>query len=695
MRIQSLFFLCMTLAGILAVEGKVESAFEAYRRYEQANEAEKLTLAMGSATQFTERLSLERGAENQLLSTPQRADGEPLNAALQMRAATDDLLQITKGRLLALEPAQAGPLLGVLSHVAANLDTARKMAEENYTKPTEQRVADIGRTYIEQTDQAATRMEELVLGLDRLLTLNNPEISNIVTIARYSNRLRDYLGRKSVFLSRYVGTRQVPVPEVFDQITALTAKADLTWHMMHRAIGKVSNPPHLVEALNVTKVGIIDEGNPVYDRMVMAARTGADPQMSLSDWRAWTTRVLTTSLAPRDAAISDALERVRRNVSNDRANFLTTTLIAAAVILLIAALTIWFRRQVVQPIAHLTDVIKNVADGNLSVSVPAKDRHDEIGGIARAIEVFKEKAAESTSLRLEAEKARQAAASTASEIRHQLTDAFGQSAGASIDRIATANKSMQRATDVTVNFTRELKEQAFTTATNLNVALENISSVSLAASKLAAKISSVTDATEHSALVASKAEAEAKDADNKIRSLVDISGHIGSITQLIGNIASQTNLLALNATIEAARAGEAGRGFAVVASEVKALANETSKATAQIAAQMETMQDGIEESAAAIERIGMTIAAIDEMAKDMVFVFAEQREMTQAISASIEEASDRSSEVSRATSEMLRAVGDTSEAAEHLLRGVAALDVETRAMATDITTFISGVKSNS
>jgi methyl-accepting chemotaxis protein len=682
----------MSLAGFLAVAGKAEDAIEAYRHYLEARDTTRLTLVMGSATQFAERISLERGAENQLLSTKSEAGGEALAHANRMRVKTDELLTMTRERLGAVDARLRTDLFPKLAEVTKKLDVARGMAKANFTLPSSEREPDIGRRYIEQTETTSESMEDFIALLDRSLTLHDPAISKVLAIAQYSNMMRDYAGRRSVFLSRFVGTRQMPPPDVFEQMAGLAARADLAWQLLQRAIVKVGSPPDLVAAMRIAKKGLIEEGNPAYLAMTEKARVGAPPDIEFSEWRNWTVGILTTALAPRDAAIDEALSLVKKREQFYLKNCQIASATAVVMGLLVVGLTIWFRRRVVWPVLMLTDILRRVAEGESKITVPAQEQKDEIGDIARAIEVFKAKAEESSMLRLEAEQAREQASLIASEARELLADKFRASTDHSLQRITQANSSMQHAAEVTVTYTRGLQEQAFATGANLNAALANISDVADATDTLVSKIASVTQATEYSAQIAEQAEVEARDANAKIQSLVDISKDIGSVSELIGSIAAQTNLLALNATIEAARAGEAGRGFAVVANEVKDLANQTAKATGQIATKIAAMQQGIQGSAASMHKIGGTIASLDERAREMVLIFSEQREMTEAIRSSAEEASRRSAEVGEATKEMLHIIGDTSAAMEHLNSGVTSLGRETEAMEKDIAKFIADVK---
>ncbi len=316
-----------------------------------------------------------------------------------------------------------------------------------------------------------------------------------------------------------------------------------------------------------------------------------------------------------------------------------------AVLLLVLALTgaivVW--RSCLRPLARVTKVTEQVADGQLDVAVPYRGRPDEIGALAASIAVFQ------ATMRHNSQLNRTVSQDADAKLRRQNSIAveisrFSEEVEASLDelmkmssRAQAAATELAKAVDITLDRTSRATQAS-------SEATANVRDIASAADELAMSVQEIERQVAQSNDIAIKAVNEAEATNDTVQELSEAAGRIGDVVRLINDIAEQTNLLALNATIEAARAGDAGRGFAVVAGEVKALAGQTAQATEDIASQIAGMQQATERSIAAIGAIKRTIRDIGEISGAIAAAVTQQGAATQEIARSVETTSRRSAD---------------------------------------------------
>jgi len=375
-------------------------------------------------------------------------------------------------------------------------------------------------------------------------------------------------------------------------------------------------------------------------------------------------------------------------------SFLSTLLWVMMGIGIGIAMTIVYltNRAIVPPILGMVDAMGRLAAGDHSVEIPATDKHDEVGRMARAVVVFKEnmiKAKELAAKEAEAVKQRMARATRVNE----LTDAFDAHISEVLRSVASASTELQATASQMTATAEETSTQATAVSAATEEASANVQTVAAASEELASSVTEISRQVAQSASIAQKAVAEADRTNATVQGLLKDAGAIGDVVKLIHEIASQTNLLALNATIEAARAGDAGRGFAVVASEVKNLAEQTAKATDQIGAQVTSIQASSSEVVAAIKGIGATIGEMNEIAATIASAVEEQGSATQEIARNVQQAALGTSEISSNVSGVRQAAVDTGAAAQQVLHSSHALSDQSERMRVQVESFLSDIKA--
>jgi methyl-accepting chemotaxis protein len=361
-----------------------------------------------------------------------------------------------------------------------------------------------------------------------------------------------------------------------------------------------------------------------------------------------------------DTVISAELAR-----GHDLSNTLLAILVGSGVLLgLIGLVT---ARGVSRPLLRLADAMRRLAAGDKTVVALGAKRHDEIGAMTEALEVFYHNAREVDRLQDEQQHLRKQAETERKEALHSIIDQFRARVVSVIEQVVVAADRVRGTAEGLGATTDNLGRQAIALASASEQAASNVQAIAAGAEELSRSIDQIAHQTANSTGAATEAVAEAHRTDSSMLSLTDTAQKIGHVVSLISEIASQTNLLALNATIEAARAGEAGKGFAVVASEVKSLANQTAKATEDITAQVRGIQEATQGAATAIGGIGRRLTAINEVATSIAAAVEEQGAATRGIAENAQQAVAGAADVSGSIRAINQAAEDSGAATAQFL----------------------------
>jgi len=429
--------------------------------------------------------------------------------------------------------------------------------------------------------------------------------------------------------------------------------------LSRKAVGKTPTEAHDLNAKTVNKIGI--EADNILKKDIDLNNTGAEK-------------------AAQDAADSYA------------SAFMILAAILGAVVIIGIGVSFYVVRDVSTGIASIVNPMQALGKGDLSAEVPHRGEKTEIGAMADTLQVFKEA--------LIAKKAADEAAALDAEAKIErgrrvdsITRNFESMIGEIVQTVSSASTQLEASAGTLSSTAARSQELTTLVAAASEEASTNVQSVASATEELSSSVNEISRQVQESARMASEAVGQARVTNDRVSELSKSAARIGDVVELINTIAGQTNLLALNATIEAARAGEAGRGFAVVASEVKALAEQTAKATGEIGQQITGIQAATQDSVTAIREISGTIEKLSEISSTIAAAVEEQGAATQEISRNVQQAAQGTQQVSSNITDVQRGASETGSASSQVLSAAQSLSGDSNRLKLEVGKFLDSVRA--
>ncbi|MCV0423886.1 MAG: HAMP domain-containing protein [Roseibium sp.] len=373
---------------------------------------------------------------------------------------------------------------------------------------------------------------------------------------------------------------------------------------------------------------------------------------------------------------------------------ITIGMVVSPVGLVFLGLAVVLALGIARPLARLQNGLDRLSDGDLDIHIEGDERSDEIGAIARSVTSFRENLAEKAKAQAQKDLVHQQALDEERKaLMQDVADDFEKSVIGVVSALSNAAGSVESNSGQLNHAMRSSLHAVQEVHQATDEANHSVGIVTTSAENLSQSLIRVREDVDQAANIASAAVEEARKTDEVVGRLSDTGRAIGEIVELISQIASQTNLLALNATIEAARAGDAGRGFAVVANEVKALAEQTTKATDDISAQVASVQDVAEQSETAIRSIAETIGKVSEISGKIREAVEEQATATQEISSNALTARSSSEQVGSNVNTLSDVMETSRSATDEMQQASAELGELSNSLQSQVSQFLQSVRA--
>jgi methyl-accepting chemotaxis protein len=674
--------------GLLALAFAVALAWGGYSDLRKREMAAKSLDAFEQLTKAASQVPVERTAWSPL-SKPGPAPADELATLERSIAATDAAIGSAKAAIESM-----GMPTRAIENAQRLLQQTRAASRPTVVLPIDQRPANIFTTTI---DGLARGVDQLTLATNEALvslSSSGSDIENVlpsVQLAQLAQTMRTVNGARSATLGLYVRNQPL-TPARLVEVTEQTGQVALIWQQLEQAVRNMGSASDLSAALNQVRATLMTEGESRYREIATAARDGRPTPVTEEIYRSWSTPMLNNVLVLRDAALKSAHQAIDTAIGQSQMRLIGALAVLIFVALALAIVVVAVLRQVIRPLVGLTGVTLRLAEGELDTDIPDGSRKDEIGAMARALNIFKDaliakKAADETAARdarVQIERAKRL---------DGITRGFEAAIAEIVNTVSSAAGGLERSADTLTATADRSQELATTVASASEEASANVQSVASAAEELSSSVNEISRQVQTSAKIASEAVEQVSRTNARVGQLSQAAVRISDVVELINSIAGQTNLLALNATIEAARAGDSGRGFAVVASEVKALAEQTAKATDEISQQISGVQSATQESVGAIKEISETIGRLSEIASAIASAVEEQGAATQEISRNVQQAAHGTHQVSENISDVQKRAQDTGSASAQVLSSAKSLAGDSNRLKREVSHFLEAVRA--
>lgn len=680
----ALALVAVSFLGVRVWEG-VGLLGDSGRTLRVANASEDAFIAMLNIR--TDRNSTPRAWRAEVIAPPQVRDYiKPLHQA-EMAALTRAVPVLT-----GLDFVEKSRLLPELVRVEAKLAALQGEFWSGVSQPKSARRAGLADEYLQAGLDLQSVLEQVSTRIFAAIRNQDAAVDQMLDLKALAWLVRDRAGEASLLISNGLVAGKLP-PTARGKYDTHVGGSLAAWSAIESQLATISDVASVAAAVaDAKRTYFAPDYTATKEKLLAALLAGAPIEMTADQWSPYTVAKLSAMQGVASAALTEARLHAARGQASAQWSLALNGGMLLIVLVVGGFSFVAVGRRVTTPLQLLGNAMRLVADGDLAVEPPFTARTDEIGDLARALARFRLAAAEKANLQ-----AAQQADITARAERHRDVDQrirrFEGEVGAALATLGAAAATMGQAASEMAMTAGRSGAKAQEASAAFDDASGSVAGVAAATEELTASIGEISRQVGQASTITARAVAEAAATDTTVRGLADAATRIGEVVALINNIAGQTNLLALNATIEAARAGEAGKGFAVVASEVKSLANQTAKATADIASQINAVRAATDDAVTAIQGISVTIGEVSAVASAIAASIEQQGAATNEIAVGTQDAARRTRDVTAAMAAVRDDAGTTGRSANEVKAATLVLQRETDGLRGRVEDFLTGIRA--
>jgi methyl-accepting chemotaxis protein len=698
---QLIFAVVGTLSAFLVIVAGV-SASDAWRNRSAATAVDRSNQITDVLLAATRDLIEERDLASILLQAPDMSDASTRAVLVKTRRAADSaLLGALEQVRSSLAFAERDGLIAAIQDKHEKIAALRVEIDKELSRAGSGTAsgaffsvrARLEEEWVREMPELIVKSEALRVAAAREANEADAPTAGYSSLKHFSLTIGDYAGRERAILA-YVISNDMAIPSVrVRQLSLYRGRVDVAWDALTEAAAAANVNPAVAAAIAAAAKQFGQKFGQTRDAIYRDAILSQDYSVDAATWISEATAAINSVYRVQDALIAANRSHAEElSASASRRLSLLVLILAGGFLTSLASFWILATR-VTTPLNAMTEVMAGLADGELDLAIPAVERRDEIGRMASAMQVFKQNALDKSKLEAEQaaqDKRRQEAVRQAMD---QLAGDFEANVKAIVKTVSSAALQMRSTAEFMSANADRTKQQSSVVSNASDEASANVQTAAAATEELSISINEINRQVMDSGQISTTAVEKAEAINTTVQGLAEAAQRIDQVVALISDIAGQTNLLALNATIEAARAGEAGKGFAVVASEVKSLANQTARATEDIASQIKEMQSATGDTVESIEGIRMVIGRIDETAARIAAAIEQQNASTQEIARNVQQAASGTEKVSGSIESVSEAAGETGDSAEQVLQAANGLTEQSERLSAEVDRFVASLRT--
>lgn len=668
-----------------------QSAMEAYSAQREAERFVQIDKISTSLLKGAGEWAIERGATNRALAAAGAVSTEDASAIQTRRKNADEAYQAALSALDNVQSMKGNASVQEAAETFRNLQEMRSKVDGQIAKSKEDRDSTIVSGWVPLITKVIDKVVLLRQTMETLERASSPEIMQLVTLRHMAAEMAEYAGRERARLSAIIEAKRSINTADISALSIGRGHIETAWTAISILRARADASSTVKTEIDAVEKAYMKDYTALRTEILAAGETGEYTLDSKSYFQKVTDAINT--ILKMSAEMGKASSELAATKASD-AGFAFVLAVSLLVFSsLLCAISFWITlRRIVGPLSQMTGDMGRLADGDKSVEIQGLSRKDEIGDMAKAVQVFKENTIAMDRMRSEQEELKARAEAEKKKAMMNLADNFESSVKNVVHIVSSAATEMQATAQTLSSTAEQTSQRACTVAAASEEATTNVQTVAAASEELSASISEIENLVTRAAKTAAQAKQEGEKVDSVVQNLAQSTVKIGEVVELINSIASQTNLLALNATIEAARAGEAGKGFAVVASEVKALANQTAKATEEITAQIDAIQTETRSAVESIRGITSTVSEISGISSAITTAVQQQAEATQEIARNVQQAAEGTTQVSHDIVSVTEAANDTGAAATQMLGAATELSTQSNVLRQEVDKFVETVR---